>query len=211
MSPIIQIHLSTTISHASTNMPHWASLKIFNCSFNSKLQCIAYSSKQEHRWSYHNDITSLRGIQEPRWCPQVLWKSPPGPGGHLSSGREGAQMSGAWSRFCLRSCPLGTLWVSADCAQGDLVLMLTGSDLWPLSGWVSCFPSAVSCPEWLDWNRSCVPLTRGPKIAWRVLYGPWGCPPTPYFKRNNFEYGQDILERFTQWGQRSLSWGSILK
>ena len=27
--------------------------------------------------------------------PQVLWQSPPRPGGHLSSGREGAGMSGA--------------------------------------------------------------------------------------------------------------------
>ena len=31
----------------------------------------------------------------------------------------------------------------------------------------------------LDWNRSCVPLTRGRKIPWRLLWGPWGCLPTP--------------------------------
>ena len=34
--------------------------------------------------------TSLGGIREPRWLPQVLQQSPHGQGGHLSSGREGA-------------------------------------------------------------------------------------------------------------------------
>jgi hypothetical protein len=55
------------------------------------------------------------------------------------------------------------------CAQGDPMLAPTGGDLWPWSGRVSCFPNAVSDPAQLDWNRSCVPLTGGPKIAWRVL------------------------------------------
>ena len=36
-------------------------------------------------------------------------------GRHLSSGREGVQISGVRKRVCLRSCPLGTLGVSADC------------------------------------------------------------------------------------------------
>ena len=39
--------------------------------------------------------------------------------------------------------------------------------------------NAVSGPARLDWNRSCVPLTRGPKILWRVLWEPKGCPLTP--------------------------------
>jgi hypothetical protein len=39
--------------------------------------------------------------------------------------------------------------------------------------------NAVSGPARLDWSRSCVPLTRGPKILWRVLWAPWGCLQTP--------------------------------
>jgi hypothetical protein len=39
-----------------------------------------------------------------------------GRSGHLSSGREGARMSGTQNGICLRSCPLGTLVVSADSA-----------------------------------------------------------------------------------------------
>ena len=55
------------------------------------------------------------------------------------------------------------------CAQGDQVLVPTGSDLSPWSGRVFCFPNAVSSSARLEWNRSCVLLTGGPKIAWRVL------------------------------------------
>jgi hypothetical protein len=69
----------------------------------------------------------------------------------------------------------GVCWL---CTQGDLVLLQTGRDLWPWSGQVFCFLNAVSGPPWLDWNRSCIPLTKGPNIVWRVLWGPWGCPLT---------------------------------
>jgi hypothetical protein len=31
--------------------------------------------------------------------------------------------------------------------------------------------NAVSGPMQLDWSRCCVPLTRGLKISWRVLWG----------------------------------------
>jgi hypothetical protein len=44
----------------------------------------------------------------------MLQQSPPGQDGHLSSGREGAWMSGARNGVCLRSCPKGTLGVSTD-------------------------------------------------------------------------------------------------
>jgi hypothetical protein len=35
--------------------------------------------------------------------------------------------------------------------------------------------SAVSGPERLDWSSSCVPLTRGLKIPWWVLWVAFGC------------------------------------
>jgi hypothetical protein len=78
-----------------------------------------------------------------------------------------------WSSDHVES-PLGDLGgVCRLCAQGDLVLVLTGKDLWPWSGRVSCFPSAVLDPAQLDWNRSCVPLSGGPKIGifiFKTLY-----------------------------------------
>jgi hypothetical protein len=103
----------------------------------------------------------------------------------LSSCREGAQISGVWTCLLVevvihspevlrsRGESSGNL-VSTDCAQGALVLVLvlvpTGRDLCPWSGQFSAFLiNAVSCPAWLDGCSSCVPLTRGPKVLWRVL------------------------------------------
>jgi hypothetical protein len=113
--------------------------------------------------------------------------------GKLSSCREGAQISGVWT--CLlaevvfhspevfrshgESCE--TLGVSADsvpkvcrfwrrpegtCDPGQAVFSAS-------------LINAVSGPARLDWSSSCVPLTRGLKILWRVLCGPWGCLQTP--------------------------------
>jgi hypothetical protein len=59
--------------------------------------------------------------------------------------------------------------VSRLWAQGDLVLVQTGRDLWPWSGRVFCFPNVVSGPVCLEWNRSCVLLPCGPNILCRVL------------------------------------------
>ena len=58
--------------------------------------------------------TSLRRIRELRWLPQALQQSPPRQGGHLSSDRGSAWMSGLQSGVCLRSCHLGILGVSTD-------------------------------------------------------------------------------------------------
>jgi hypothetical protein len=38
--------------------------------------------------------------------------------------------------------------------------------------------NAVSGPARLDWSSSCVPLTRGLKILWRVLWVAYGCHQT---------------------------------
>jgi hypothetical protein len=107
--------------------------------------------------------------------------------GKLSSCREGAQISDI--RSCLLAdvvfhspevlrsrveSPLRILGVSADSA-----LKVTWCWCWPQE---TCDPgptwysasliNAVSGLLWLD----CVPFTRGPKIAWKVFWGPWGCP-----------------------------------
>ena len=38
--------------------------------------------------------------------------------------------------------------------------------------------NAVSGPARLDWSRRCVPLTRGLKIPWQILWVAGGCQPT---------------------------------
>ena len=47
------------------------------------------------------------------------------------------------------------------------------------AGFSASLINAVPGPVQLDWSRSCVPLNTGPKIPWRVLWGPWGCLQTP--------------------------------
>jgi hypothetical protein len=46
------------------------------------------------------------------------------------------------------------------------------------AGFSASLINAVSGPVLLDWSRCCVPLTRGLKILWRVLWGPCWCPET---------------------------------
>jgi hypothetical protein len=78
-------------------------------------------------------------------------------------------------------CPVGTLGVSADSAPKVPLCWcgLEGTCDPGQAGFSASLSNAVSGPARLDWNRSCVPLTRGLKIPWMVLWGPWGFPQTP--------------------------------
>jgi hypothetical protein len=58
--------------------------------------------------------------------------------------------------------------------QGTLGLEWSGRGLCPRSGPGSLLPyfPAVSGSARLDWGRRCVPLTRGLRIPWGILWGP---------------------------------------
>jgi hypothetical protein len=47
------------------------------------------------------------------------------------------------------------------------------------AGFSAFLINAVSGPARLDWSRCCVPLTRGLKFPWQVLWVACGCQPTP--------------------------------
>ena len=47
------------------------------------------------------------------------------------------------------------------------------------AGFSASLINAVSGPARLDWSSSCVPLTRGLKIPWRVLWVACRCPQIP--------------------------------
>ena len=83
----------------------------------------------------------------------MLWQSPPGQCGYLSSGRDGAQMSGARNRICLRSCPLGTLGVSADSAPK--VTWCWSRPKGPCDPGQASFSASLMVSRVLhDWNRT---------------------------------------------------------
>jgi hypothetical protein len=113
--------------------------------------------------------------------------------GNLSSCRECAQVSGV--QTCLLAeveihsqrsqdpveGPVCTLQVSTDsalklprCWRGT-----EGTCAPDQAGFSASLINAVSVPAGLDWSSSCVPLTRGLKIPWRVLWVACGCQQTP--------------------------------
>jgi hypothetical protein len=113
--------------------------------------------------------------------------------GKLSSCREGAQISGVQTCFLAEVViysqrsydpvegPMCTMQVSADyvpkvprCWRGPEGICAPGQ-----AGFFASPINAVSGPARLDWSSSCVPLTRGLKILWRVLWVACGCPQTP--------------------------------
>jgi hypothetical protein len=61
--------------------------------------------------------------------------------------------------------------VSRLCALATLVLVGPEGACAPTqTGFSASLTNAVSSPARLDWSRCCVPLTRSPKITWRVLW-----------------------------------------
>jgi hypothetical protein len=113
--------------------------------------------------------------------------------GKVSSCREGAQIFGvrkdSWQKLSSthqmsydpEESPVGTLEMSAVS-----VPKVPRCWHWPEG---TCDPgharfsasliNSVLGPVWLDWSRSCVPLTRGLKIPWNFLWGPCRCLQTP--------------------------------
>jgi hypothetical protein len=81
----------------------------------------------------------------------VLQQSLPRRGGHLSNGREGAWMPGAWNGFCLRSCPLRTLGVSTDTAPKVTRCWCQLEATW-VPGQAGFSASLMLSQVLLDWN-----------------------------------------------------------
>ena len=112
--------------------------------------------------------------------PRCSSKALPGQDRHLSSGREGARMTGAGNGVCLRSCPLGTLGgFHRLCAQVT---------------WCCRQPEGICDPGQARFSASLM-LSQVPRdwIGTEVMFhspvvlrlcgessrGPWGCPQTP--------------------------------
>ena len=113
--------------------------------------------------------------------------------GRLFSCREGVQISGV--QTCLLAEVVNHSQRSYDPVEGPVYTLRVSADSTPKVSlcWRgpegTCAPdqarfsasliNVVSGPVRLNWSSSCVPLTRGFKIPWRVLWVAWGCQLTP--------------------------------
>jgi hypothetical protein len=80
----------------------------------------------------------------------------------------------------LRSCGWSCVHfegVCRLCAQSWCWCVPEGTCAPDQAGVSASLINAVSGPVRLDWSSSCVPITRGLKIPWRVLWVPCGCLP----------------------------------
>uniref|UniRef100_A0A8C6GQG1 Serologically defined colon cancer antigen 8 n=1 Tax=Mus spicilegus TaxID=10103 RepID=A0A8C6GQG1_MUSSI len=69
----------------------------------SAYEQVKHAVQMTEEANFEKTKTTFCGVPEPRWLPQILRQKPPGPGGPLSSRREGGRMSGARKWRCLRS------------------------------------------------------------------------------------------------------------
>ena len=104
---------------------------------------------------------TLGGIPEQRCLLLMLRQSAPA---------LGRSQSSEFLRLCGWCCGYLAV-VSRLCTLATPVLLRPEGACAPTQTGFSAFlANAVLGPARLDWSRCCVPLTRSPKIAWRVLW-----------------------------------------
>jgi hypothetical protein len=130
--------------------PFWPKMKAQNRTFPRTFVALACHRSCQLLCA-HSHLCRLLfgGVQEPRWLPPFLRQKPPGPGGHLSSGRGGGRMSGAQKRCCLRSSVAPACPRSCPCfpilkcvfkvqlLRSNMCLYLVQGD--PIKGFSLCF------------------------------------------------------------------------